>query len=64
MSKKIFENTVVTIENQKHKKMIWLEESFDENGKHVKYKVQKSIQYKEHPNNPLNSELTETERKN
>ena len=64
MPKKIFENVVVTIANHKSIKKIWLEEDVDDNGKHIKYKVQKSIQYKEHPDNPLNSELIDIERKN
>jgi hypothetical protein len=45
MEKKIFENVMVTIENDKTKKKIWLEE-YTENNKVVGYKVQKDIEYK------------------
>lgn len=63
--KRTFENTLVTIANDRCIKKIWLEEEVDETtGKTLKYKVQKSIQYKEHPDNPLNTELIDTERKN
>jgi hypothetical protein len=46
MIRKIFENCVVSIENAKSRKVLWLEEHTDDNGKIIGYKVQKSIQPK------------------
>lgn len=50
MKKKIFENCVVSIENGKSRRVIWLEEYSDDNGKITGYKVQKSIQPKSDTN--------------
>lgn len=45
MRRKIFENCVVTIENDKTKKMMWLEEHINEKGK-TTYHTQKIVEYK------------------
>jgi|GEM_PF-3978564 hypothetical protein len=43
MKRKIFEDCVVTIENAKTKKVIWLEETTDDSGRTVAYTIKKQI---------------------
>lgn len=50
MNRKVFEDCVVSIENGKSRKVLWLEEHSNNDGKVIGYKIQKSIQPKSDTN--------------
>jgi hypothetical protein len=64
MNKKIFNDVMVTINSKDSIKNIWLEEQYDDNGRPIKYKIQKSIQYKNNKFPELNTSKIEEEIKN
>jgi len=46
MKREILNDCIVTIENAKTKKMLWIEQISDDNNKVIKFETKKMIEYK------------------